>query len=190
VAHRRRGAHDPRTPVHVTMRARAGVPSMRAARVSVAVRGALAAASGTGFRLLHFSVQSDHLHLLVEADNRGALAAGAKGLAIRVARAVNRAAGRRGAVWADRYHLHALTTPSETRRALVYVLFNSRKHRPSERCGIDPHSSAAWFDGFREAVPRAPGPPPVRTATTWLASTGWRRAGGPIGIDEQPRRRD
>jgi REP element-mobilizing transposase RayT len=115
VPHRRRAPHDPRTPVHVTLRAAAGLPSLRGARIFDAVRRALAAASRAGFRLIHFSVQSDHVHLLVEADRSGGLARGCQGLAVRVAKAVNRVLGRRGAVWGDRYHARCLATPREVR---------------------------------------------------------------------------
>ncbi len=71
------------------------------------------------------------------------------GLCIRLARAINKACGRRGAVWGDRYHTHSLTTPRETRHAMVYVLMNFRKHHPHDRRPVDPCSSAPWFDGFR-----------------------------------------
>jgi len=67
-------------------------------------------------------VQDDHLHLIVEADDTQVLARGLRGLAIRVARAVNRALNRRGAVWGDRYHARALTSPRAVRNALVYVM--------------------------------------------------------------------
>src|SRR5213078_4798003 len=61
---------------------------------------------------------TDHLHLIVEADDRATLARGVRGLTIRMARAVNRALGRRGAVCADRYHSRALTSPRAVRHAL------------------------------------------------------------------------
>jgi putative transposase len=116
------------------------------------------------------------VHLIVEA-NAAALAPGARGLAIRIALAVNRALGRRGRVWGDRYHTRALRTPREVRHGLVYVLMNFRKHRPWHRGVIDPCSSAWWFDGFREPTPRTKDPPPVCRPRTWLARVGWRRRG-------------
>jgi REP element-mobilizing transposase RayT len=187
VPHRARPRHDRRTPAHVTMRACSGLPSFRAPWMFAVIRGALAAGSKADFRLVHFSVQGDHLHLIVEADDGAALSAGVKGLAIRTALAVNREVQRKGAVSGDRYHVHALTTPTETRRALLYVLFNFRKHRPGERREVDPCSSAAWFDGFREGVPGMSTASPVRGARMWLARVGWRRAGGPISVAEGPR---
>jgi putative transposase len=131
-------------------------------------------------------VQADHLHLLVEAVGTTALARGLQGLAIRVAKAVNHILGRHGAVWGDRYHARALATPREVRNALVYVLQNWRKHIPGAR-GVDARSSAGWFDGWRTAVTRPVGPPPVSVARTWLARIGWRRY-GPIDVGETPRR--
>jgi hypothetical protein len=176
VAHRLRETHDPRLPVHVTMRAAAGLPSLRGDRVFPAVRRALAAASGARFRILQFSTQRDHLHLLVEADGATGLARGCQGLAVRVARAVNRVLDRRGTVWGDRYHARWLRTPREVRNALIYVLQNVRKHLAGAR-GLDPCSSAFWFTGWRTPPAHVPGPVPVRAPRTWLARVGWRRHG-------------
>jgi REP element-mobilizing transposase RayT len=96
VPHRRRAEHDRRAPVHLTMRGCKGLPSFRAPRLFNAIREALAAASRNTFRVIQFSVQSDHLHLIVEANDRETLSAGARGLAIRTARAINRVAERKG----------------------------------------------------------------------------------------------
>jgi len=142
------------------------------------------------------SALHDHLHLLVEANDAAALSAGMKGLGVRVARAVNRALGRRGRVWADRYHARALTSPRAVRNALVYVLHNARKHRAT-LAWIDPCSSAAWFDGFASgaladtvypdvlAVVRGAARPTV-APRSWLAGVGWRRL-GLVALDEVPR---
>jgi putative transposase len=185
VPHRRRAVHDVRCPAHATLPASVGIPSMRGGRVFVAVRGALAASSDVRFRVLHFSVQSDHLHLVVEADEPTGLARGLQGLAIRVAKAINRVLGRHGSVWADRYHARSLSTPREVRNALIYVLQNWRKHFPGSR-GLDDRSSALWFEGWRSGVRQTWGPVPVAVARTWLARVGWRR-GGLIDVEEVPR---
>jgi len=149
------------------------------------VRTALSLASRRGFRVVQFSVQENHVHLLVEADDAATFTRGVRGLTIRVARAVNRVLGRHGAVWGDRYHARALTTPRAVCNALVYVLMNRRKHRPDSP-GMDPCSSAPWFPGWRQPLRPAPSPNPVVPARTWLASVGWRRH-GLIGLEERPR---
>ena len=184
VPHRVRPPHQGRHPAHVTLRARRPLPSLRGDLIFGALRRGLARGSRRGLRILQFSVQRDHVHLLVEAEDRHALSRGLQGLTIRLAKAVNRVLGRRGGVWGDRYHLRALGTPREVRRALVYVLQNFRKHVPGTR-GLDPCSSAAWFDGWARAIPVTVAPAPVARARTWLAAVGWRRL-GLIGAGETP----
>ena len=195
--HLRRSRHLARHPVHATVRVRRELSWLRSPPVFARVRKALGASSQASFRVVEFSVQRDHLHLLVEAHDNAALSAGMKGLGVRVARAVNRVLGRRGRVWSDRYHARELTSPRAVRNALVYVLHNARKHRAS-LAWIDPCSSAAWFDGFRRdaltciatadvrALVVAAGKRPTAAARTWLGGVGWRRL-GLVGIDESPR---
>jgi len=201
--------HRAAEPVHVTLRARLGV--FRSQHVFPTVRIALARAAGhdeARFRLLHFSAQEDHLHLVVEAADKRALSSGVRSLAIRVALYVNQLLMRRGSFWADRWHGRALKTPREVRNALADVLGNFRKHAPpanlraSRSLGIDPYSSAEFFDGFRDWSPgsglappfaeqpawrtiAAPDDVPVAPARSWLARVGWRRH-GLLGIDEGP----
>ena len=170
----------------ITLRAGSGVDWLRTPRAYRALESALRSSSRETFRVVHFSVQTDHLHLIVEADSADDLSRGMRGLAIRCALAVNRATGRRGALWGDRYHASARRTPRMVRNALVYVLANARKHLRARR-GIDPCSSARWFDGFREfAGDRASACEPViRDAQTWLLRSGWRRH-GLLSVDDAP----
>jgi REP element-mobilizing transposase RayT len=174
--------------VHVTLRARAGLPSLRSPRAFAAVKRALSAASKSNFRLLHFSVQSDHVHMMVEAHDKVALSRGLQGLTVRTARVTNRALSRKGALWGDRYHARPLATPREVRNGLVYVIMNFRKHLPNDRNRLDPCSSAPWFDGFRSPLPPPADPSPTCRPRTWLASEGWwRRGGGLLSLHERPK---
>jgi hypothetical protein len=153
------------------------------------------------FRVVHFSVQYDHIHLIVEARDKRALSRGIQGLAVRTARYVNDLLHRHGKLWADRWHGRALKSPRSVRNALLYVLMNFRKHarRPLPP-GLDAFSSARDFDGWlpsarlhRLAAHAAERPPPLATeplvtpARTWLARVGWRRHGA-IGASEHPQR--
>jgi len=175
---------------------RSGLRSLREPTVFHCLRPAFLAASGEDFRVVHFSVQRDHLHLLAEAADREALARGMHALAIRVARAVNRALRRVGGVFADRYHARDLPTPKAVRNGLVYVLANARKHM-RVASGLDPCSSALWFDGWAENRPAAAAVVPLAQrevarrwtapARTWLLRIGWSRY-GKIVSDEAPAR--
>jgi REP element-mobilizing transposase RayT len=148
------------------------------------------------FRIVHYSLQNDHVHLVIEAEDGTSLSRGMQGLAVRLAHRINRAVGRRGTFWTDRFHSRELQTPGEVRRVLVYVHANYRKHEPTLRVGVDPYSSGIWFSGFREARPlplaitiskrtidveRSP----VAQARSWLLRRGWLQA-GTISVNDGP----
>ena len=120
-----------------------------------------------GLRLAEFSVQSNHVHLIVEADDKRALSRGLQGLAIRIARGVNRASRRRGKVLADRFHARLLRTPTEVKRAIHYVRRNLHHHAHEHPWYVDPYSStsgeACWHvdeDGTAACV--------IARAKSWL----------------------
>jgi REP element-mobilizing transposase RayT len=162
------------------MRLCGGLPSLRRRDEHRVVVAAFAAGCEQGgFRLVHYSVQANHLHLIVEGNGRRLLSRGLQGLAIRIARGLNGLWGRRGSVFADRYHDHVLKTPREVWSALRYVLCNARKHGGwTSRTRPDPCSSSAWFDGWRDAaVAPVVEEGPIARARTWLLRKGWRRHG-------------
>ena len=169
----------------MTLRLREGLPSLRGHVVRGRVfRSFEDARDRLGLRVNQFSLQSNHVHLIVEADDARALSRGIKGIAVRVARALNRIWKRRGSVFSDRFHARSLRTPREVRTALVYVLQNAR-HHGLRLLGVDPCSSGPWFDGWRQGIVLETGGPAAR-ATTWLLRVGWRTH-GLIGIHESPR---
>jgi REP element-mobilizing transposase RayT len=187
VHHVRRPRVPRHCPSHVTLRVRRGLPSLRSRSLLRELRPSFRkACQRSGFRLVHYSVQTDHLHLLVESAGKQALGRGMKAISARVARAVQRAFGLAGPVLHGRYHLRVLRTPREVRNALAYVLLNARKHwrgrfgaAPPER--VDEASSARWFEGWRRRPggrePPADGECEVGPARTWLLASGWRRHG-------------
>ncbi len=186
VPHRARPEHDPRHPVHLTLRAREGLPSFRMPRAFAALRLAIARASSDEFRIVQFSVQADHLHAIVEATDKRSLALGVAGFRIRAARAFNRALRRSGPVWSGKYHARALRSPREARTAIVYVLLNWKKHVRGAS-GIDGCSSGPWFDGWVKPPPPGATSKPVVSARTWLAARGWlEKGGGAIALGEKP----
>jgi predicted acetyltransferase len=103
----------------------------------------------SSFRVVEYSIQSNQVHFVIEADGASELGRGMKALGVRFARVVNGVFERRGTVLRDRYHLKILRTPREVRNALAYVLQNVRKHRAQRGLAtppaIDPASSGRWF---------------------------------------------
>ena len=172
-----------RDPVLVTTRLLPDLPNLRREGTLATLRRVLSAGSDRfGFRLVEFSIQTNHLHLIAEAEDARSLARGMQGLLVRVAKALNKDWGRRGKVLADRYHARILGTPTEVRRALVYVLQNARKHG-ARITGIDAFSSGPWFRGWRDRIARAGSP--IASARSWLLASGWRR-GGLLATSEVP----
>jgi REP element-mobilizing transposase RayT len=202
VPHRRRPYLDGNSPMHVTMRILPGLPSLRGRKLWAAVRGAFVHGCdrARGFRIVHFSVQGQHLHLICEAKDRLAMTAGMKGFKNRVTRALNkRLGGRKGTVFTDRFDERILLTPTQCRHALAYVFNNQRHHAYDEHATyppgcVDPCSSAIYFDGWTRPPTAWRGVPPTDTddqhpvakPQTWLLRGGWRRGGGPISPDHIP----
>ena len=192
--HRSRQRFSKSLPAHVTLRLLPGLVSLRTVKLVREVERTFAGGcERSDFRLVHYALQGNHAHLIVEARDRDALGRGMMAIGSRLARAVNRMMGRSGRVFADRYHVRLLKTPREVQRALRYVLLNARRHaavtaRKAVRAMgslLDPASSARWFDGWKRSVPSAPSHEPdtrperpaVARPRTWLLTVGWRRHG-------------
>jgi REP element-mobilizing transposase RayT len=186
-AHRTRREHKSYQPVHVVMRVRKDVPRLRKRIVYQAIRRVLARhLAQLGFRVCHLSIQSNHLHYLVEASSKKTLAAGMQRLNNLTARAINRALRRKGSLFAYRYHATPITNPRQARNALAYVLNNWRRHdedESSERMRYlarDTYATGYSFAGWSGGATSAPaGHPtlPVDPPRTWLLAVGWSKHG-------------
>jgi len=193
---RARVGHDERPqitkhdPVLVTTRVLPNVPDLRCFELLPTMHRALCAGGDRfGFRLVEFSIQTNHLHLMVEADDAEALARGMQGLQVRLARKLNREWDRKGSMFEDRYHERVLRSPLEVRNGLVYTLQNAHKHGACVS-GIDPFSSGRWFDGWKNRTGRPLTPEEDRKVPTvrpqaWLLREGWRMH-GLISVMESP----
>jgi putative transposase len=198
VPHHARAPHKKRHPTHITLRARRGLPNFRSQRIHDMLRGILARQLRERryrgeFQVVHYSIQSNHLHVIVECEDARAMRSGVSGLVIAFAKQLNKLLDRVvGKVWSDRYHSRELTTPSEVRRALVYVLQNVRKHGfDLPGAWVDPLSTAHGFTGWsvpvqvRQSNDRHRLPP--RAPRTWLLEEGWiTRGGGALSPTERP----
>ena len=160
VPHLSRAKFPARHPVHVTMRVQPGVGNLRGWRRSRVVLAVLAKARG--IRIIHYSIQGNHLHLIVEAVSAAALSRAIQALATCLAKRLNALARRRGGVFADRYHARALATPREVANAIRYVLGNFRHHA---REPLPPR----WADPLATRTDA-----PLRAPTVWLLRVGWR----------------
>jgi REP element-mobilizing transposase RayT len=195
VSHASRVRFHRRFPLLVTIKVLPHVYNLRARRCRVLVEAAIRAwAERDGFRVVHYSIQGNHVHLLVEAVHRAALSRAMQGMKIKMARSLNALMERSGPVFADRYDDQVLESPRRVRHALAYVLGNARRHGLVDarvrRDWVDPCSSASVFEGWSAPVwcDRRGPPPPVAPAGTWLLARGWARSGGRLASDHVPGR--
>lgn len=203
---RARASHSARPRVrasnamHVTVRVADDIPMLRQRALYPAIHAATAntAATQPQFRIVHLSIQNTHLHLVVEADDNGALARGMQSFLICAARRINKLLQRRGSVFPDHYHMTVIRSPTHMRSVLAYVMNNWRKHKVDHLLPgwlIDPYASGHAFDGWVPSS-RPPWPadvPPrwliVKPPKSWLLREGWKLGGGPISATHIPGRR-
>jgi len=200
--HRSRDDFKPHHPLHVVLRVVPAIGSLRKRDCYQAFRAASFAVLGRDeVRLIHISIQQTHVHLLVEANGKHALAAGMKAFEISAAKRLNamvsrrRGRQRRGRVFADRYHREVITSPRQARNCLAYVLNNWRKHGEhsrgqATRWTLDPYSTAMAFYGWKEQPPHSRAPETyqrmgVMAPETWLLYAAWRSQ-PPISVHEIP----
>jgi REP element-mobilizing transposase RayT len=185
-AHRVRPDLDRRHPVHVVLRVGPRAPRLRQGRIRRVLRRVLARyVGGAAFRIVHVSLQHNHVHMIVEADDRRALARGMQSFAICAARAIHTVSGSRGKVFAGRYHATQIVSARQARNTLNYVLNNWRRHREdlvsprSMQAHLDPYASGLAFRGWsqRFSVPAGFEPLPVSPPHTQLLRIGWLRHG-------------
>ncbi len=194
--HRTRVEISRHRPVHVSLPIEQVVGRMRRAAGYDAVRRGVAACIGrTDFRIVHVSIQANHMHLIIEADDKGALSRGLRAFTTACARRINAHLGRRGRVFAGRYHATVVGSPRQARSTIAYVLNNWRRHHEhkaghaARRAAVDPYASGVRFDGWATPptleLPRSYEPLPVVAPRSWLLTVGWRRY-PLIGLREVP----
>jgi REP element-mobilizing transposase RayT len=203
--HEARPEIRPSNALHVVMRVVPEVGSLRRRKLYKAMRDAtITAALREWFRIVHISLQRTHVHLLVEAEDKAALGRGMQGFQVSAARNINTVLGdgvrrRRGKVFADRYHVEVITSPTRAHRAIGYILGNWRHHGEDESglpstWLVDPFSSAISFPDWKELEDRpwmwpireTYDPLMVRTPQSWLLREGWKRGGGAISARDVP----
>lgn len=201
-AHVARARFKPNEPVHVTLRLKEGLPSLRRKEIFQCLRASVRTARRKGFYVVHFSILSNHVHLILEPESNLMLAQMIQSLAIAFSKRLNSVLKRSGSVFRERYHLHVLRTPSEARHALAYVLANLSRHQWRRKFGNarqrhfviagDPFTSAYSFNRWRELLGKARVDHTlsnwsetyielwysefVKPAQTWLLREGWARA--------------
>jgi REP element-mobilizing transposase RayT len=167
-------------PVHLTLRAAKGLPSFREQVMARAIGHVMRAMKAVrdDFRIVELSIQSNHVHLIVEADDERALSSAIRSFEARVSKALNHhvLGRRRGKVWGDRYFRVDLASPRQARHALAYVLQNGQHHGVVRGGEKDPLSSAPWSNRYVTRPELPPETAPTSPSRTYLLNVLWERA--------------
>ena len=168
--------------VHVTVKLKRGLPSLRRGEALNVVRAAIGRVNqGAAIRIVEYSIQSNHVHMLIEASNSADLSRGMAslntGLGMRLNRIWNRTG--QGSVFKERFHMVVISTPRQMRNALNYVLRNDVHHGLNLRT-LDPCSSAPSFTGWHQLQgskkQKAAAASCVSAGPqTWLLRVGWQK---------------
>jgi REP element-mobilizing transposase RayT len=190
VNHMKRARVDFRQPLHLTQRLKKGIPSLRRKEFLHLFRRSLNKAKKFGLHVIHYSLLGNHIHMIVETRDNQALGRGMRSLGGSFAKAIQSKAGLTGGIFSGRYHLKAITNPSQMRRTLEYVLLNMCKHQDFLE-HMDPYSSARFFPHWRkllgarmndviewelETLSTALKEAGLSPPRSWLATQGWMRS--------------
>jgi hypothetical protein len=121
VTHLRRERLDPDHPLHVILRPRKDVPSLKTKAAVRIVLDAIGETRHRGARVVRVAILPDTLQLIVEVDGNRALWRALQGLSVRIARRLNRHFEREGSFFIDRYEARPLRTPEAVRGALAGI---------------------------------------------------------------------
>ena len=147
VAHREREKVSSRFPLHINFKVRISIRNKSCLAV---LKKAIKNARSHGLRIIHFSLQSNHVHLLIEACDNAVLTKGMRSLTISFAKGV-----KSGGIQLERYHLHVLKSLREVKNAYHYVVLNQAKHSGLKRAQVDQYSSLGWVKELRTLAKEA-----------------------------------
>lgn len=183
VNHMKREKVEAKYPVHITIKLKKGVASLRGPKMVAAFKSSLQKAKKRGLKVIHYAIESNHAHFFAESESNRAIRSGMASFGSSFGKSVRRVSGGKGSVFNGRYHLTVLKSPRQTKNAMAYVLLNHSKQQGAKPYA-DQKSSAPFFGDWRARLGERyrvnkpiPRPDYLSDAESWLGRVGWRRAG-------------
>jgi REP element-mobilizing transposase RayT len=130
IPHEKRPAIPKGMPVHITLKRHKAYSSLRNAEFVKLIKQAIKNARHKGLRIIYFTLQDDHIHLYIEAITTQHLKIGMKAFTASIIYFLRLRNRLKAGIsfFKDRYHLVIKKTPTEVRKVVSYILFNSIKH--------------------------------------------------------------
>lgn len=91
-------------------------------------------------KIIHYTLEYNHIHLLVEAASNRVLHSGMQAFGISLAKGINRFKRLKGTVYKHRYHYRQISSPRDLKNVLHYIFHNGIKHKRT-RFALDLYNS-------------------------------------------------
>ena len=148
VPHRRRRAFHNPSPLLVTTRVCPHVWNLRQPKTYALLKSIIEKACDRfNTQIIEYVVLGNHIHLIVESNDRVALWRAMKGLGVRIAKRLNRLMGTSGQVIESRYHSGVIRSIRSAYNVMRYVRENFRRHfapRDEWRTGVTIDACSSW----------------------------------------------
>lgn len=143
------------TSLHLTIKIERLKAGLRNKDVLKQLHDSIKKARKIGLRVIHYTLEFDHVHLLVEVDSNQQLAKGMQSFGISFSKGINKIKAQVGKVFKTRYHFRKLKSPNEIKNVIFYILGNSLKHKKDFSI-LSPYNTAitasALFPGFELGI--------------------------------------
>lgn len=101
-----------------------------------------------GLKIVHYSLEHDHVHLYTECESNVILTKAMKAFGVSLAKNINKYFSSKGQVYKTRFHLRILKSASEVKNVINYILKNGIKHKRANSI-FDPYNSSFAIHDIR-----------------------------------------
>lgn len=114
---------------HLTIKVKSNKADIQNKKILKALHHAIFRGRLKGLKIVHYTLEFNHVHLLVEASCNRVMHSGMQALGISLAKAINRFKSLKGSVYKHRYHYRQISSPRDLKNVLHYIFHNGIKHK-------------------------------------------------------------
>lgn len=143
IRHTRRERITKQSALHFTIKVRENKADIKNKRLLKILHHAIKRARLKKLKVLHYSLEYNHVHLLVEARDNQIIHQGMQAFGISFAKAINKIKFLKGRVYKNRYHFRKITSLRDYKNVLLYIFRNGIKHKRTQSL-FDPYNSMVY----------------------------------------------
>jgi REP element-mobilizing transposase RayT len=148
IRHRERPKLTRLSSLHLTIKIKRIKADLKNKSILIVLKRAIYNARKKGLRVIHFSLEFDHVHLLIEAPDNFILGKGMQSLGVTLVRGINKLGQTSGEVYKHRYHFRKINSTRELKVVMNYIFHNGVKHRTAKKLVNQYHSIRAELNYF------------------------------------------